>query len=157
MTDARREIGIVSDTHDLLRPRAIEALHGVEHIIHAGDVGGPEIIQGLETVAPVTAIRGNWDKGAFALSLPVWEVASFGGVHLYVIHDLNDMDLDPAAAGFASVVYGHTHQPKQEIRRGVLYLNPGSIGPRRLRLPISLARITLVGQDIQVQFIELDG
>lgn len=155
MPGTKREIGVVSDTHDLLRPQVLEVLQGVEHIIHAGDVGGPEILEGLASVAPVSVVRGNTDHGPFGQTLPEWDVVSFGDLNIYVIHNLAELDLDPQAAGFRAVVYGHTHQPKQEIKRGVLYLNPGSIGPRRFRLPISLAKLRITGKDLQVEFIEL--
>ncbi|MFZ0417835.1 MAG: metallophosphoesterase family protein [Candidatus Sulfotelmatobacter sp.] len=136
-------IGVISDTHGLLRPEAIEALRGSEHIIHAGDVGSPEILEKLSTIAPVTAVRGNIDKGAWARKLPENEVLAVAGIFIYVLHDLAQLDLRPNAAGFAVVVSGHSHVPKQETRDGVLYFNPGSAGPRRFKLPISVGKLIL--------------
>jgi len=124
-------IGVISDTHGLLRPEAIEALRGSEHIIHAGDVGSPEILEKLSTIAPVTAVRGNIDKGKWSRKLPETDALELGGSSIYVLHDLAQLDLKPKAAGFAVVVSGHSHVPKQETRDGVLYLNPGSAGRRR--------------------------
>jgi hypothetical protein len=136
-------IGVISDTHGLLRPEALEALRGSEQIIHAGDVGLPEILEQLREIAPVTAVRGNIDKAAWARKLPETEVLQFGGVSLYVLHDLAKLDLKPAAAGFKAVIYGHSHVPKQEQREGVLYFNPGSAGPRRFKLPITMGKLFL--------------
>ena len=138
-------IGIISDTHGLLRPEAVELLRGSEHIIHAGDIGSPEIIPALEKIAPVTAIRGNVDTQAWARRFAEIEVVELGGLHIYVIHDVNALDLNPKAAGFAAVISGHSHQPKQEMKDGVLYFNPGSGGPRRFKLPISVGRMEVVG------------
>lgn len=134
-------IGVISDTHGLLRPEALAALEGSEHIIHAGDVGDPTILEKLATIAPVTAVRGNVDKGAWALKLPETEVIELGGVSIYVLHDLAQLDLKPEAAGFAVVIYGHSHVPKQEVCGGVLYFNPGSAGPRRFKLPVCVGRL----------------
>jgi putative phosphoesterase len=134
-------VGVISDTHGLLRPEAVEALGGVDHIIHAGDVGSPEILEQLAVLAPVTAVRGNIDKSAWARKLPETEVLAVGGISIYVLHDLAQLDLKPKAAGFAVVVSGHTHVPKQETRDGVLYFNPGSAGPRRFKLPVSVGRL----------------
>ncbi len=136
-------IGVISDTHSLLRSEAIEALRGSDHIIHAGDVGSFEILEKLSTIAPVTAVRGNVDKGAWARRLPETEVLELGGILIYVLHDLSQLDLKPKAAGFAAVVSGHSHVPKQEMRDGVLYFNPGSAGPRRFKLPVSVGRLIL--------------
>lgn len=135
-------LGIISDTHGLLRPGALEALAGVDHILHAGDIGAPEIIAQLEQLAPVTAIRGNVDRGAWALAFPLTALAELGGKLFYLVHALEWLDLDPAAAGFDAVIYGHSHQPARSEKEGVLYFNPGSAGPRRFRLPISLGRIS---------------
>ena len=136
-------IGVISDTHGLLRPEALELLRGSEHIIHAGDIGAPEIIAKLEKIAPVTAIRGNVDTQAWARRFAETEVAELGGLYLYVIHDANALDLNPKAAGFAAVISGHSHKPKQEVKDGVLYFNPGSAGPGRFKLPISVGRLTI--------------
>ncbi len=127
----------------MLRPEAIEALRGSEHIIHAGDVGAAEILEELATIAPVTAIRGNVDKGAWARKLPETEVVEIGGISIYVLHDLAQLDLKPEAAGFKVVISGHSHVPKQETRGGVLYFNPGSAGPRRFKLPVSVGRLAM--------------
>jgi putative phosphoesterase len=136
-------IGVISDTHGLLRPEAIAALRGSQYIIHAGDVGPPEILQKLSTIAPVTAVRGNVDKAAWARKLPETEVLEAGGVSIYVLHDLMRLDLKPEAAGFDVVISGHSHIPKQEVRNGVLYFNPGSADPRRFKLPVTLGRLVV--------------
>jgi putative phosphoesterase len=136
-------IGVISDTHGLLRPEAVELLRGSEHIIHAGDIGAPEIVGELEKIAPVTAIRGNVDTQAWARRFAETEVVELAGLFLYVIHDANAIDLNPKAAGFAAVISGHSHKPKQEVKNGVLYFNPGSAGPRRFKLPISVGRLTI--------------
>jgi putative phosphoesterase len=133
-------IGVISDTHGLLRPEAVEALRGVEHIIHAGDIGAPEVLSALAEIAPVTAVRGNNDKGAWAGRIPATAVFEAPGLRIYVLHDVNELDLDPAAAGFGVVIAGHSHHPSQDERDGVLFFNPGSAGPRRFRLPISIGR-----------------
>jgi putative phosphoesterase len=134
-------IGVISDTHGLLRPEAVAALRGVEHIIHAGDIGAPEVLSSLAEIAPVTAVRGNNDRGAWAGRIPTTAVFEAPGLRLYVLHDVNELDLDPAAAGFGVVVAGHSHHPSQDQRGGVLFFNPGSAGPRRFRLPISIGRL----------------
>ena len=136
-------IGVISDTHGLLRPEAVELLRGSEHIIHAGDIGAPEIVGELEKIAPVSAIRGNVDTQAWARRFAETEVVELAGLFLYVIHDANAIDLNPKAAGFAAVISGHSHKPKQEVKNGVLYFNPGSAGPRRFKLPISVGRLTI--------------
>jgi uncharacterized protein len=148
-------IGVISDTHGALRPEAMEALRGSEHIVHAGDVGDPEILEQLATIAPVTAIRGNVDKGAWARKLPETEVVEIGGVSIYVLHDLTRLDLKPEAAGFRVVISGHSHVAKQETRNDVLYLNPGSAGPRRFKLPASVARVTVSGGEIVAEILVL--
>lgn len=137
-------IGVISDTHGLLRTEAIEALRGSAHIIHAGDVGDPEILKKLATIAPVTAVRGNIDKGSWARKLPETEVVEIAGVSIYVLHDLAQLDLKPEAAGFKAVISGHSHIAKQEMHDGVLYFNPGSAGPRRFKLPVSVGRIIVM-------------
>jgi putative phosphoesterase len=136
-------VGIISDTHGLLRPEAIRRLAGVDHIIHAGDIGGPEVISGLRSIAPVTAIRGNIDKGAWAAGYPDTARVRLGRRSILVLHNLDELDLDPAAAGIDMVVSGHSHRPKIETVGGVLYLNPGSAGPRRFTLPVALATLKL--------------
>lgn len=134
-------IGVISDTHGLLRPEAVEALRGSERIIHAGDVGDPEILEQLSLIAPVTAVRGNVDKGSWARKLQETEALQVDGVSIYVLHNVNELDLKPQAAEFSAVIYGHSHVPKQEMRNGVLYFNPGSAGPRRFNLPVSVGRL----------------
>ena len=141
-------IGIISDTHGLLRPEAIERLAGVDHIIHAGDIGRAEVIEGLRRIAPVTAIRGNIDQGEWAVAYPQTALVKLGGRSIYVLHDRKALDLDPVAAGIDVVVSGHSHRPKIEIVGGVLYLNPGSAGPRRFSLPIALATLELTGNAV---------
>lgn len=149
-------VGVISDTHGLVRPEALAALAGVERIVHAGDIGSPDVLAALGRVAPVTAVRGNNDRGPWASDIPETEVVEVGGRSLYVLHDLHELDLEPRAAGFAAVISGHSHQPRLEERDGVLYLNPGSAGPRRFRLPISLARLTIGGRRLQARLIELE-
>jgi putative phosphoesterase len=139
-------VGVISDTHGLLRPEAVEFLRGSEHIIHAGDIGSPEIIPALEKIAPVTAIRGNVDVQPWARRFAEIEVVELAGLHIYVIHDANALDLNPRAAGFAAVISGHSHKPGQSTKNGVLYFNPGSAGPRRFSLPISIGRLE-IGRD----------
>lgn len=148
-------IGVISDTHGLLRPEATEALRGSNHIIHTGDVGAPEILEKLSTIAPVTAIRGNIDKGDWARDLPETKVIELGGVLIYVLHDLHQLDLKPKAAGFAVVISGHSHIPKQETRDGVLYFNPGSAGPRRFKLPISIGKLIVENRNVRGEVLEL--
>jgi uncharacterized protein len=148
-------IGVISDTHGLLRPEAIEALCGAEHIIHAGDIGAAEILEKLATIAPVTAIRGNVDIAAWASRLPETEVLETDGISIYVLHDLAQLDLKPEAAGFEVVISGHSHVPTQETKNGVLYLNPGSAGPRRFKLPVSVARLVIREGKITAEILSL--
>ena len=148
-------IGVISDTHGLLRPEAVQALRGVSLILHAGDVGKPEILDELREIAPVKAVRGNVDRGDWAQQLPVTEVVEIGDVFFYMLHILDDLDLDPVSAGFKVVVFGHSHKPSQEVKKGVLYLNPGSAGPRRFKLPVSLARVKVREQEVEVEGLEL--
>ncbi len=148
-------IGVISDTHGLLRPEALAALAGCERIVHAGDVGSPEVLEGLRALAPLVAVRGNCDHGPWAERLPEREVVEAGGHLLYVLHDLAELDLDPSAAGFSAVVSGHTHRPDCYRRERVLYLNPGSAGPRRFWLPVTLARLTIGPGGIEVEEVDL--
>jgi len=136
-------IGVISDTHGLLRPEALTFLRGSQHIIHAGDIGSPEIVPALQQIAPVTAIRGNIDTQPWARRFAETEVVELEGFLIYVIHDVNALDLKPAAAGFAAVISGHSHRPGQSTREGVLYFNPGSAGPRRFSLPVSAGRLEI--------------
>jgi putative phosphoesterase len=148
-------VGVISDTHGLVRAEALEALRGSELIIHAGDIGGPDVIEALRRVAPVVAVRGNNDRGGWAEALPEYEAVEVGAASVYVLHDLNEIDISPAAAGFRVVVSGHSHRPLAEERRGVLYLNPGSAGPRRFKLPVTVARLTLGGDDARAEIVKL--
>ncbi|HEU4686942.1 MAG TPA: metallophosphoesterase family protein [Vicinamibacterales bacterium] len=148
-------VGVISDTHGLLRPEAVAALSGSELILHAGDVGDPEILKSLRQIAPTVAVRGNVDTAAWARVLPMTEVVEVEKLHLYMLHDLSTIDVDPKAAGFAAVISGHTHRPIAEMRGGVLYLNPGSAGPRRFSLPIAVARLRIDGTTISHEIVEL--
>jgi hypothetical protein len=148
-------IGVISDTHGLLRPGAIDALQGVEHILHAGDVGDPAILDALRNVAPVTAIRGNIDVGGPCSHLPSTEVVTLQGHTFYMLHDRNALDLDPVAAGFSAVISGHSHKPLIEWRHGVLYMNPGSAGPRRFSLPVSIGLLTIGPDGLQPRLVTL--
>jgi putative phosphoesterase len=149
------QIGVISDTHGLLRAEAVEALRGVDHILHAGDVGEPAILETLRALAPVTAISGNIDAYGPCGSLPPTEVVSVYGHSFYMLHDLGVLDLDPVAAGFAAVISGHSHRPRIDWRQGVLYLNPGSAGPRRFKLPITLSIITVSESELQPRLVTL--
>jgi len=151
-----RTAGVISDTHGLLRPAALDALRGSDLIIHCGDVGDSSVLEGLRAIAPVHAVRGNNDNGAWAAKLPAHEVVEVGAHAIYVIHDLSELDLNPAAAGFSAVLSGHSHKPVVETRAGVLFVNPGSAGPRRFQLPIAVARLTLDdGGGCRAQILEL--
>lgn len=149
-------VGVISDTHGLLRPEAVRALEGSERIVHAGDVGDPGILEELARIAPVSAVRGNVDRGELAARLPATEVVKVEDVLLYVLHDLGELDLDPADAGFGAVITGHSHRPANEVRGDVLYLNPGSAGPRRFRLPVTVARLTVSGEELEAEIVELE-
>ena len=148
-------IGLISDTHGLLRDEARRALTGSDLIIHAGDVGKPEILEALKTLAPVVAVRGNVDNGPWASALPLTAVVEAGPAHIYVLHDIHEIDLDPAAAGFHIVVSGHSHQPGRTERGSVLCINPGSAGARRFRLPVTVARLDLSQMPWKVEFLDL--
>jgi putative phosphoesterase len=150
-----RAIGVISDTHGLVRPEAIKALRGSELIVHAGDIGGPDVLQALRDLAPVVAVRGNNDRKDWAKPLNDKEVVRVGETLLYVLHDLHDLDLDPSAAGFKAVISGHSHQPRIQERAGVLYLNPGSAGPRRFKLPVAVARLRISGNSLSAEIVEL--
>jgi putative phosphoesterase len=149
-------VGVISDTHGVLRPEAVTALRGVHRIVHAGDIGAPDVLDALRALAPVTAVRGNNDRGGWAAALPATDVLEVGGLSLYVLHDLHELDRDPRAAGFAAVIAGHSHQPRQEARNGVLYFNPGSAGPRRFRLPVCLGRLVIEDGRIEARLVHLD-
>ena len=150
-------IGVISDTHGLLRDEAIRELRGVDRILHAGDNGDPTIHGRLRELAPVSAVRGNVDRGPWAMALPEAEVIEVGSVSIYMLHDIGRLDLKPETSGFRIVVYGHSHQPKMEEKNGVLYFNPGSAGPRRFRLPVSLGNIEIKDENVAGQLITLRG
>ena len=149
-------VGLISDTHGLIRPEALQAMRGVDWIVHAGDVGNTAVLAALEKIAPVHAVRGNVDRGAWADQLAESCVVEMGGGLLYVLHDLNQLDLDPVAAGFSVVVFGHSHRPSAVWKEGVLYVNPGSAGPPRFDLPVTLARLQFGPGPPQVEIIPLD-
>jgi len=149
-------IGLISDTHGLLRERALRGLVGSEVIVHAGDIGSAEILDRLRDTAPVIAVRGNVDTQEWARTLPLTNTLEVEGTSLFVLHDLHDLDLDPRAAGFGIVISGHTHKPLQTERAGVLYINPGSAGPRRFNLPITVARLTAGTRPWKVEYIPCD-
>jgi putative phosphoesterase len=148
-------IGVISDTHGLLRPEALTALAGVEHILHAGDVGDIRILDALREIAPVTAIRGNIDQWGECAELPATDVVELDGRLFYLVHSLTDLDINPAVAGVAVVISGHSHKPSIEPRNGLLYLNPGSAGPRRFNLPITLALMTVDEAGVEARLINL--
>ena len=150
------QIGVISDTHGLLRPEALEALQGADLIIHAGDIGQPQILQSLQNLAPVFAIRGNVDTESWYQEFPLTEVIEAEGFFFYIIHNIDELDLNPVAAGFHVVIYGHSHRPEIDYRNGVLYLNPGSAGRRRFDLPISLARINVTENKLTPEIIHLE-
>jgi len=150
-------IGVISDTHGLLRAEAVETLQGSDLIVHAGDVGTPEILEALRAIAPVTAVRGNVDAGSWARRLPKTEVLEVDGVSIYVLHILEELDVKPEAAGMSAVVYGHSHMPKQERKNGVLYFNPGSAGPRRFHLPVSVGKLVVGAGTVRGEIVELEG
>ena len=148
-------IGVISDTHGLLRPEAIDVLRGANHIIHAGDIGDPAILDRLSEVAPVTAVRGNVDREPWAKNIPETNVLEIDGVSIYILHILENLDLKPAAARFEAVIYGHSHVPKQEMKDGVLYFNPGSAGPRRFQRPVTIGKLIVQDGKIRSEVIQL--
>src|SRR5882757_5101747 len=156
MANAVNKIGLISDTHGLLRKEALEALLGSELIIPAGDVGKPEILEELRKIAPVVAVRGNVDTEPWALALPETAVTEAGVAMIYVLHDVHALDLNPAVSGFQIVVSGHSHKPGKTERDGVLYINPGSAGPRRFQLPVTVARLNLSRIPYEVEFVNLE-
>jgi putative phosphoesterase len=148
-------LGVISDTHGLLRPEAIKALSGSDHILHAGDIGAREILDTLARIAPVTAVRGNVDRESWARNLAESEVVEIGGLSIYMLHDLNQLDLKPEAAGFRVVVYGHSHRPGMKEKNGVLYFNPGSAGPQRFKLPVSVGRLRIEHGRVEGKLMDL--
>jgi putative phosphoesterase len=148
-------VGVISDTHGRLRPQAVRALRESQLIVHAGDIGAADILHHLARLAPVRAVRGNADKGEWAQALPVSDVIEVGGLSIYVLHDLKALNLSPPAAGFAAVISGHSHQPGQVVRGGVLYFNPGSAGPRRFHLPASVGKLFISASRIRGEILML--
>ncbi len=153
----KHPIGVISDTHGLIRPEALDALKECELIIHAGDVGRPEVLDALRALARVIAVRGNVDQGVWARTLPQTQAIEVGGTWIYVLHDLAGLDLNPETAGFGVVISGHSHRPNIEKRNGVLYLNPGSAGPKRFDLPITVARLHLDEHTVEAELIHLSA
>jgi hypothetical protein len=148
-------IGVISDTHGLLRPQAVRALRGSDLIIHAGDIGAPEVIDRLRDIARTVAVRGNNDTGGWAADIPETETVKVSGARFYVLHEIARLSVDPVAVGLAGVLSGHSHRPSVEWRDGVLYLNPGSAGPRRFKLPVSIARVSVRGRGVRAEIVEL--
>jgi putative phosphoesterase len=155
MGEIETTVGVIADTHGLLRPQSVAALQGCAIIIHAGDVGKPDVISGLRGLAPTVAVRGNVDTGEWAKHLPMTERIEVGGLLFFVLHQMSQLDFDPAATGIAAVAFGHSHRPSIETRNGILFLNPGSAGPRRFRLPVTVARITVSGRRLNAKIVEL--
>ncbi|HSB81768.1 MAG TPA: metallophosphoesterase family protein [Candidatus Methylomirabilis sp.] len=153
----RRLVGLISDTHGLLRPETVRRLQGSDLIVHAGDIGKVEVLEALRSVAPVTAVRGNIDKGIWAEGLPTTAAVEIDQVGVYVIHDIQRLDIVPEAAGFTVVVSGHSHHPSIHERNGVIYVNPGSAGPRRFSLPVSIALMHVQDRSVEVKLVTLDG
>jgi uncharacterized protein len=149
-------LGVISDTHGLLRPEAMDALRGSAHILHAGDIGAPEILDELCQIAPVTAVRGNVDRDSWARDIAATEVFQVGGVSIYMLHILGELDLKPEASGFGVVVYGHSHVPKMETKNGVRYFNPGSAGPRRFKLPVTVGKLIVEGAVVRGEIVRLN-
>lgn len=149
-------LGLISDTHGLLRPEAVAFLRGCDRIVHGGDIGTDEVLSRLSAIAPVTAVRGNNDRGRWAEALPETELFEFDGAYVYAIHDLAQLDIDPPSAGVRVVVSGHSHKPGIEHRDGVVYVNPGSAGPRRFRLPVAVGELVVDGGELNVRIVELE-
>jgi uncharacterized protein len=149
------KIGVISDTHGLLRPEALVALQGSDSIIHAGDIGDPEILSALASIAPVTAVRGNVDYDPWSRKIPPANVLEIQGISIYILHDLAELDLKPEASGFAAVVCGHSHEPKQKMKNGVLYFNPGSAGPRRFKLAVTVGRLIVEGRTVRGEILNI--
>jgi len=154
MTKAIR-VGLISDTHGLVREEAIAALKGCQHILHAGDIDEPDVLVKLRKLAPVTVVRGNNDRGSWAEAIPVYDVVEFGAVSVYLRHDESELDVDPRAAGFQVMMFGHSHKPRIETRDGVLFVNPGSAGPRRFKLPVAVGELLISGDRVDARLIEL--
>jgi putative phosphoesterase len=155
MTESTILAGIISDTHGLMRPEALAALLGSDLIIHAGDLGSPDVIDSLRAIAPVFAVRGNVDTGNWAAQFPLTQTVAVGALRIHVLHDISELAIDPAIDSVAAVVFGHSHQPMIETRGNVLFLNPGSAGPRRFRLPVTLARVKVTGTELRPELVTL--
>ena len=153
----KARVGLISDTHGLLRSEALAFLRGSDFIVHAGDIGDAEVLEELRRLAPLTAVRGNNDKGPWAKAIAETEVLQVEEVCIYVLHDLAELDLDPVAAGFHVVVSGHSHNPRIEERNGILYVNPGSSGPRRFKLPVAVAELHVAGSSVKARIVELNA
>lgn len=157
MTDTLTTIGVISDTHGLLRPEAIDALQGSQLIIHGGDVGNPEILDALRAIAPVTAVRGNVDRGGWADALPMTADIALGAHRVHMLHILGELAIDPAEDGFAAIIYGHSHKPEIFYSDDVLYFNPGSAGPRRFKLPITVGRLTIADGELRPEIVNIES
>ena len=155
ITTPVRLIGLISDTHGLVRPQALDALRGVDLIIHAGDIGKAEVLEALKPIAPLHAIRGNNDRGAWAKKLPDTMILTVGGVRLHLIHDVHELSFEPAKRGVAGVISGHSHKPSIVERDGVLFVNPGSAGPRRFKLPVAVGKLRIAGGKLRAEVVEL--
>jgi len=155
MTTTQFRIGLISDTHGLVREEAVAALKGCQHILHAGDIHEPDVLVKLRKLAPVTVVRGNNDRGAWAKAIPVYDVVEFGQVSIYLRHDELELDLDPRAAGFHVMMFGHSHKPRVETRDGVLFVNPGSAGPRRFKLPVAVGELLITGDQVEARIVTL--
>jgi hypothetical protein len=155
MSEREIIVGVISDTHGLMRPEALAALRGSHLIIHAGDVGNPDVIKALAGIAPLHVVRGNVDTADWDGGLPMIELVEVGERRFYVLHQVSQLDVEPASSGFAAVVFGHSHQPTIETRDGVLFLNPGSAGPRRFKLPVTVARVGVAGARMRPEIVEL--
>lgn len=151
-----QRVGVISDTHGLLRPEALAALEGSDHIVHGGDIGNPEILDQLRAIAPLTVVRGNNDRGPWADAIPDTATLTIGDVTLFVLHDIGTLRIDPVVAGIQVVLYGHSHSPTATWRGGILYLNPGSAGPRRFKLPVSVAELLVDGPSVTARVVQLD-
>ena len=148
-------IGLISDTHGLVRDEAVAVLKGCQHILHAGDIDAPDVLVKLRKLAPITVVRGNNDRGSWAQAIPAYDVVEFGSVSVYLRHDESELDVDPRAAGFRVMMFGHSHKPRVETRDGVLYVNPGSAGPRRFKLPIAVGELLICGNRVDARIITL--
>jgi uncharacterized protein len=155
MTEPGVKVGVISDTHGLLRPEVIDALKGCDYILHAGDLGDVDILRELRNIAPTFAVRGNVDRRGPQSQLPLTQVVELSGLHLYMLHEVNKIDLNPAAAGFSAVIYGHSHSPLSETRGKVLYFNPGSCGPRRFSLPVSMGFLHIRNGKLKTELLTL--